>query len=289
MMNTANSWKSSQDFQQRLGGEIIGNITRGCVIERLGMMRNQEKTAYNYRTADKQPPAFPRQTVLAVDETMPQLNSTWREKICHWSFNVIDHFDLSREVVAVSMSLFDRFLATRSNRCNGSTALLASLTTLHIAIKVHEVRKIKLSTLANLSRGQVRRYFKTESRNFVSDFLVPILLVRTEAYRGNGVGNTERFELACTSPDEHVIPVAFAASPACASQRFVEGGAVCSLKIYNGTFCLRFLVCGHRRIGCRVCGHPELARGSEVSADDLNFSEGSISSLHSHTCRTAPR
>mmetsp|Transcript_38544 Transcript_38544/g.86860 ORF Transcript_38544/g.86860 Transcript_38544/m.86860 type:complete len:428 (+) Transcript_38544:244-1527(+) len=155
MMNTAAyAWKSSQDFQQRLGGEIVGNITRGCVIERLGMMRNQEKMAYNYRTADKQPPAFPRQTALAVDETMPQLNSTWREKICHWSFNVIDHFDLSREVVAVSMSLFDRFLATRSNRCNGSTALLASLTTLHIAIKVHEVRKIKLSTLANLSRGQ---------------------------------------------------------------------------------------------------------------------------------------
>lgn len=67
---------------------------------------------------------------------------------------MIDHFDLSREVVAVSMSLFDRYLATRGNRCNGSTALLASLTTLHIAIKVHEVRKIKISTLANLSRGQ---------------------------------------------------------------------------------------------------------------------------------------
>jgi hypothetical protein len=56
--------------------------------------------------------------------------------------------------VAVSMSLFDRFLATRGNRCNGSTALLASLTTLHIAIKVNEVRKIKLGTLSNLSRGQ---------------------------------------------------------------------------------------------------------------------------------------
>ena len=33
-------------------------------------------------------------------------------------------------------------------------ALLTSLTTLHIAIKLHEVKKIKLSTLANLSRGQ---------------------------------------------------------------------------------------------------------------------------------------
>jgi hypothetical protein len=33
-------------------------------------------------------------------------------------------------------------------------ALLTSLTTLHIAIKLHESKKIKLSTLANLSRGQ---------------------------------------------------------------------------------------------------------------------------------------
>lgn len=33
-------------------------------------------------------------------------------------------------------------------------ALLTSLTTLHIAIKLHDTKKIKISTLANLSRGQ---------------------------------------------------------------------------------------------------------------------------------------
>jgi len=117
-------------------------------------MRSQEQSTYSYRNYE--PPAFPHPTSRnnADESIIPHLNSSWREKICHWSFNVIDHFDLSREVVAVSMSLFDRFLATRGNRCNGSTALLASLTTLHIAIKVNEVRKIKLGTLANLSRGQ---------------------------------------------------------------------------------------------------------------------------------------
>ncbi|KAL7526648.1 hypothetical protein ACHAXR_002582 [Thalassiosira sp. AJA248-18] len=145
----------SQYHEGRIGGDIIGNLTRGCVIDRLSMMRRQEKTIYSYRNADKLT-AFPRAAPRTnnIDSSIPPLNSAWREKICHWSFNVIDHFDLSREVVAVSMSLFDRFLATRNNRCDGGTALLASLTTLHIAIKVHEVRKIKLSTLANLSRGQ---------------------------------------------------------------------------------------------------------------------------------------
>jgi Cyclin, N-terminal domain/Cyclin, C-terminal domain len=63
-------------------------------------------------------------------------------------------FDLSREVVAVSLSLFDRYFATLGNHCNGNMALLASLTTLHIAIKLHDSKKIKLCTLANLSRGQ---------------------------------------------------------------------------------------------------------------------------------------
>ncbi len=144
----------SQYHESRIGGEIVGNLTRGCIISRLEVMRRQEQSTYSYRNYE--PPPFPHQNSRnnGGDESTPHLNSSWREKICHWSFNVIDHFDLSREVVAVSMSLFDRFLATRGNRCNGSTALLASLTTLHIAIKVNEVRKIKLGTLANLSRGQ---------------------------------------------------------------------------------------------------------------------------------------
>lgn len=56
--------------------------------------------------------------------------------------------------MAISLDMFDRFLATRNNVCSGNTALLVSLTTLHIAIKLHDRKKIKISTLANLSRGQ---------------------------------------------------------------------------------------------------------------------------------------
>ena len=56
--------------------------------------------------------------------------------------------------MAISLDLFDRYLATRNNVCSGNTALLVSLTTLHIAIKIHDRKKIKIATLANLSRGQ---------------------------------------------------------------------------------------------------------------------------------------
>ena len=36
----------------------------------------------------------------------------WRRKICQWSFRVIDHFRLDREIVSVGMNLLDRFLVS---------------------------------------------------------------------------------------------------------------------------------------------------------------------------------
>lgn len=120
-------------------------LSKDSVADRLAVMRQQEETSYCYQSY------FPQ----SADGTQEiRLNVTWREKICHWSYNVVDHFDLSREVVAVSLDLFDRYLATKGNKCSGNMALLVSLTTLHLAIKVHDSKKIKITTLANLSRGQ---------------------------------------------------------------------------------------------------------------------------------------
>lgn len=120
-------------------------LTADTVVDRVVAMKKQEESGYNYRNY------FPQAEGRVIDT---QLNVAWREKISHWSYNVVDHFNLSREVVGISLKLFDRFFATRGNKCNGNLALLTSLTTLHIAIKLHESKKIKLSTLANLSRGQ---------------------------------------------------------------------------------------------------------------------------------------
>lgn len=114
-------------------------------VDRFRVMHVKEESCYSYRHF--LPVEFDR-------KVQTHLNITWREKICQWSYNVVDHFDLSREVVAISLSLFDRYLATCGNKCNGNMALLTSLTTLQIAIKLHDSKKIKISTLANLSRGQ---------------------------------------------------------------------------------------------------------------------------------------
>lgn len=121
---------------------MIGSVdSADALVDTIEVMRKQEESSYN----------FLRYNAAGDDD---QLNVAWREKIVHWSYNVVDHFDLSREMVAISMDLFDRFMATRGNQCTGSVALLTSLTTLHLAIKLHDTKKIKLITLANLSRGQ---------------------------------------------------------------------------------------------------------------------------------------
>jgi Cyclin, N-terminal domain/Cyclin, C-terminal domain len=72
-----------------------------------------------------------------------------------YTFPIPFSFDLSREVVGVSLNLFDRYLATlKENRTEGNLALLTSLTTLYIAMKLNDVKKVRLDLLANLSRGQ---------------------------------------------------------------------------------------------------------------------------------------
>ena len=107
------------------------------------------------------------------------IHGGWREKICQWSYNVVDHFDLPREIVSISLNYFDRYMASLSVAegtdekpgSSGDLALLASLGTLHLATKVHATNhndydpqmgpleeqhhKVpSLMTLANLSRGQ---------------------------------------------------------------------------------------------------------------------------------------
>ncbi len=117
------------------------------LVDKTLAMKHSERTSYLYRSYVKPPPN-------ELAHVCPDDLALWREKMTHWTFSVIDHFHLSRRTVAISMDLFDRYLATQGNRCDGDNALLISLTTLYIAIKVHEKKKIKLCTLSELSRGR---------------------------------------------------------------------------------------------------------------------------------------
>ena len=102
----------------------------------------------------------------------------WRRKICQWSFKVIDHFKIDREVVSGAMNILDRYLAS-GNKCldrrdaysdqqeclrtiDSRTFQLTAMTSLYLAVKISDngesqyssSRKLKLNSFVELSRGQ---------------------------------------------------------------------------------------------------------------------------------------
>jgi hypothetical protein len=79
------------------------------------------------------------------------VDESWRELICEWSFQVVDHFDFNRETVAISLSYLDRFVASRP--VNRRTFQLAAMTTLYLAIKLFEPGQLKVHDLVKLSQG----------------------------------------------------------------------------------------------------------------------------------------
>lgn len=140
--------------------------------ERFRVMKRQEVAAYKVEDY-----LNPNYMVPAADESSPMcqpsdgssassstgtnssaagVNEDWRSKICEWSYQVIDHFDYDREIVAVSLSYLDRYLCKRP--VNKRTFQLVAMTTLYLACKLYDPHKLRMASLIELSRG----YFTEE-------------------------------------------------------------------------------------------------------------------------------
>mmetsp|Transcript_10408 Transcript_10408/g.22625 ORF Transcript_10408/g.22625 Transcript_10408/m.22625 type:complete len:406 (+) Transcript_10408:191-1408(+) len=89
---------------------------------------------------------------LAPASSSP-VNKFWRDKICEWCYNVVDHYDFNREVVSVAMSYLDRYLATTRAVTDRRIFQLAAMTALYLAIKMSEPTKLHISSLIELGRG----------------------------------------------------------------------------------------------------------------------------------------
>lgn len=129
-------------------------------------IRNQEETFYitkDYLDQDFQAQQIETEdgyTYSGISSTASssstRINHLWREKICEWSYQVVDHFNFSREVVAIATNYLDRYLAVRT--VNRKTFQLVAMTCLFMSIKLNESRTLRLSTFLELSRG----YFEAE-------------------------------------------------------------------------------------------------------------------------------
>ena len=126
------------------------------VIDRLYIMRKQEKNRYAPKDYLSNPLKGEGKHCLSKNNIAKGNNVVdefCREQIVEWSFRVVDYFRINREVVAISTSYLDRFLATCS--CDRKTFKLAATTALNLAVKLNESTKTDMmSVLSELSRGE---------------------------------------------------------------------------------------------------------------------------------------
>ena len=83
-----------------------------------------------------------------------------RAKMCEWNYQVVDHLNLDREVVSVSMSYLDRAVITgNQDTMSTRTFQLVTITALYLATKLYEANNVVtrtcdlLSFFAYLCRG----------------------------------------------------------------------------------------------------------------------------------------
>eukprot|EP00586_Coscinodiscus_wailesii_P020388 CAMPEP_0172504634 /NCGR_PEP_ID=MMETSP1066-20121228/180438_1 /TAXON_ID=671091 /ORGANISM="Coscinodiscus wailesii, Strain CCMP2513" /LENGTH=295 /DNA_ID=CAMNT_0013280909 /DNA_START=69 /DNA_END=956 /DNA_ORIENTATION=- len=127
--------------------------------EKLEVLLQQERTTYrgiDYlrdSNAGNQDDSTGESSPPAQGSYKPSVNALWREQICDWSYAIVDHFDLDRETVCISFSYLDRFIPRYKRPINHKTYQLAAMTTLYMAIKLYEPRKIGINSFISLSRG----------------------------------------------------------------------------------------------------------------------------------------
>lgn len=84
------------------------------------------------------------------------IDEVCRDKMCEWSYQIVDFCKFSRESVDIAMNYLDRFLLTTA----GASALqdrniyqLTAMTALYSAIKIHERQALSPKVVSQLSRG----------------------------------------------------------------------------------------------------------------------------------------
>lgn len=132
-----------------LDDSLLPNITARELTDRIRAMRKQETSHHRCTDYMKDSDSFLSTASLIVDEES-------RIKMCEWCYQVVDFCKFRRETVGIGMSYLDRYIATRHGRLaltDRKFYQLAAMTSLYIAIKIHEPLEMETSLLADLSRG----------------------------------------------------------------------------------------------------------------------------------------
>ena len=79
-----------------------------------------------------------------------------RDKMCEWSYQIVDFCKFHRESVDIAMNFLDRFLLTKFGQAalhDRNIYQLVAMTCLYSAIKIHERQALSPTVVSQLSRG----------------------------------------------------------------------------------------------------------------------------------------
>mmetsp|Transcript_19069 Transcript_19069/g.31100 ORF Transcript_19069/g.31100 Transcript_19069/m.31100 type:complete len:285 (-) Transcript_19069:104-958(-) len=90
------------------------------------------------------------------------VDASCRKAMVDWCFIVVDSFDLSRETVGIAMSILDRYLSSGKGKSaealqNEQAFQLAAITSLYMAVKIHESVQLGIDMIVKLCRGLYKR------------------------------------------------------------------------------------------------------------------------------------
>lgn len=105
----------------------------------LNVMRYQESTVYS------------RSDYMSKGIEVP-VDAQWRQRIIEWMYGVIDHCQLRRDSVAIAAHYLD-MLMERGVILSRDEFQIAAMTSLQLAIKLHDSTMVKLESMVKLGRG----------------------------------------------------------------------------------------------------------------------------------------
>lgn len=132
-----------------LDDSMLPTMDAGELQERIRAMRKQEASHHCCEDYMRESDSFLSVESQTVDEES-------RIKMVEWCYQVVDFCKFRRETVGIAMSYLDRYLATLEGRValiDRKFYQLAAMTSLYMAIKIHEPLEMETSLLADLSRG----------------------------------------------------------------------------------------------------------------------------------------
>ncbi|KAL7536937.1 hypothetical protein ACHAXR_007492 [Thalassiosira sp. AJA248-18] len=124
----------------------------------MGLWKGEVKEAMQTQSPRQSPssvmiPSSSPCSINSIPEAPSEICVRWREKIIEWKYQVIDRFDLDREIVSVSTFYLDQYLSL--HYVDEELFQLVAMASIYLAIKIHSPKKVAILSIASTGNGLI--------------------------------------------------------------------------------------------------------------------------------------